>query len=70
MINYKLKPTNTNIIAILIIAIALIVLFPFVFIWALNTLAPSLAIPYTLDTWFAAFLIKAFFDYNVSNKKD
>jgi multidrug efflux pump subunit AcrB len=70
MINYKLKPTATNIIALVIIAIALVILFPFVFIWALNTLFPALAIPYTLDTWFAAFLIKAFFDYNVSTKKD
>ena len=45
----------------LIIAIALIILVivfgPIAGIWSLNTLFPVLAIPYTLETWCAFFLL-------------
>lgn len=45
----------------LIIAIALILLVivfgPIAGIWSLNTLFPVLAIPYTLETWCAFFLL-------------
>lgn len=45
--------------AIVIIAlfVALVVLGPFLLIWALNTLVPTLAIPFTFTTWLAAFVI-------------
>jgi hypothetical protein len=32
---------------------------PFVTIWCLNTLFPALAIPYTLETYFAALFLNA-----------
>jgi len=45
----------------LIIGVSLIivavVLGPVVGIWSLNTLFPVLAIPYTLETWLAFFLL-------------
>jgi len=30
---------------------------PLLIIWSLNTLFPSLAIPYTIETWAAAFIL-------------
>jgi hypothetical protein len=45
---------------------------PIATIWGLNTLFPSLAIPYTIETWLAAFIVPAAFKANVTlnNKKD
>ena len=42
------------------IVIALAILFPILVIWALNTLFPVLAIPYTLETWAAIVLLQIF----------
>jgi hypothetical protein len=53
---------------ILIIAI-LVIIGPFLSIWALNTLFPVLAIPYTFETWAAIILIKGLLTVSV-NKKD
>lgn len=55
----KLKPTGLNIILILVLAVLIVVGAPIALIWALNTLFPVLAIPYTLETWLAAFIIPA-----------
>ena len=41
----------------LILGIALIVIGPLLGIWALNTLFPVLAIPYTWQTWLAFALL-------------
>jgi hypothetical protein len=53
-----------------IIIIALAVLLPILYIWALNTLFPLLAIPYSLETWSAAVLLHIFFSKTVELKKD
>ncbi len=53
-----------------IIIIALAVLLPILYIWALNTLFPVLAIPYSLETWSAAVLLHIFFSKSVEIKKD
>lgn len=37
----------------------LVVVGPIALIWALNTLFPVLAIPFTLETWLAAFVVSA-----------
>lgn len=55
----KLKPTGTNVAIILILAVFILIGAPLALIWALNTLFPVLAIPYTLETWLAAFIIPA-----------
>ena len=42
----------------------------FITIWALNTLFPVLAIPYTIETYFAVIAMSVFFHANISYKKD
>lgn len=41
----------------IILVILAIIFGPFVFIWALNALIPTLGIVFTWKTWFAALLI-------------
>lgn len=57
----------------LILAIAFIILViaigPLATIWAVNTLFPAVAIPYTLETWFAVVILGAFIRSKVSLKK-
>jgi hypothetical protein len=50
------------------LVILLILIGPLATIWALNTLFPVLAIPYTFDTWVAVVLVGAFLRANVSVK--
>jgi ribosomal protein RSM22 (predicted rRNA methylase) len=50
--------------------VLLVAIGPLATIWALNTLFPSLAIAYTLETWFAVVIVGAFLRANVSIKKD
>ena len=56
------------IIVLLILFLALV--GPFITIWALNTLFPVLAIPYTVETYFAVIAMSVFFHANISYKKD
>jgi len=42
---------------LIILLFVVVLLGPIVTIWALNTLFPVLAIPYTLETWFATVII-------------
>lgn len=60
-----LKPTAGNISIMLVLAALIIFVFPFAGIWALNTLFPVLEIPYTFETWLAAFIIPALFKTNI-----
>ena len=57
----------------LIMAIAfllfMIVIGPFLTIWAVNTLFPIAAIPYTWETWVAVILVGAFIRAKVSVTK-
>jgi hypothetical protein len=49
---------------------AIFVFGPILTIWSLNTLFPILAIPYTLETWFATFVLFAGVSgLRLSNKK-
>jgi uncharacterized membrane-anchored protein len=48
--------------------IALIVLGPLFTIWALNTLFPALAIPYTFETWLAAIIVGGVFKTTITKK--
>lgn len=45
----------------LVLIVFVIAVGPLLSIWALNTLFPVLAIPYTLDTWAAMALIGGVF---------
>ena len=57
----------------LLLALALIVVViaigPLLTIWALNTLFPVVAIPYSIETWFATVVLGAFLRAKVNVKK-
>lgn len=57
-----------KVIILILIIIGAVVLMPFLTIWALNTLFPVLAIPYTLETWAAVVLLGGALRANVSVK--
>jgi hypothetical protein len=42
---------------VLILVIAVVIFGPLLTIWSLNTLFPVLAIPYSIETWFATVII-------------
>lgn len=69
MVNVNLKPTAANIGFILGLALVVVIAMPLAFIWALNTLFPVLAIPYTVETWLAAFIIPAAFKTELKGSK-
>lgn len=50
-------------VLLLLLILALILLGPLLLIWALNTLFPVLNIPFTVETWLAAFIISATISY-------
>lgn len=66
---FKVKPTTGGILFLLSFAALIIIGGPLAMIWAVNTLFPSVAIPYTLETWLAAFIIPAVFKSNVTVNK-
>jgi hypothetical protein len=47
----------------------LVAIGPILTIWALNTLFPVLAIPFTIETWASVVLLGAFLKGSVSYKK-
>jgi hypothetical protein len=53
----------------LLVVVALVVLGPLATIWSLNMLFPTLAIPYSLETWAAIVILASFFKTNVGNSK-
>lgn len=57
-------------IVFIALAIALIILGPFATIWAMNTLFPALAIPYTFWTWLAVVIVGSVVKSNVTVKRD
>lgn len=59
-----------GLVLMLILVAGLIALGPLALIWALNTLFPVLAIPYTFWTWLAALVLGATVGPNVKVKKD
>lgn len=63
-----MKETVSVVLAVLFLA-TLIVIGPLLFIWALNTLFPVLAIEYNIATWAAAFIISATLTSKVNTKK-
>ena len=51
----------TKVFFLLAFALFMVFIGPIATIWSLNTLFPVLAIPYTIETWAAAFIIPAAF---------
>ena len=52
----------------LVLIVIVIIAGPLLSIWALNTLFPALAIPYTLETWAAMALVGGLFRSSFSTK--
>lgn len=50
--------------------VVLLAIGPILTIWAMNTLFPSLAIPYTFSTWAAVIFLGAAIRANVSTTRD
>ena len=61
---------NFNVLVAVVIVVLIIVFGPIATIWALNTLFPTLAIPYTFETWCAAVVLGSVIQgTNFSSKK-
>jgi hypothetical protein len=56
----KLILQTFGVFGLVLFVVALIVFGPFATIWSVNTLFPSLAIPYSFDTWLAVVLLGMF----------
>ena len=56
------------IIGIILVALFMVIVGPLALIWGLNTLFPVLNIPFTIETWLAAFIIPASFKSEISFK--
>lgn len=66
----KMPFTTGGILFMLVLGALIFIGGPIATIWALNTLFPSLAIPFTIETWLAAFIIPAAFKSNITFNKD
>lgn len=55
--------------ALVIFVILVIIFAPLAYIWALNTLFPSLNIAYSVESWLAICLAHSFFHQTISVKK-
>lgn len=60
---------NITIVGLIVFIIAVIIAGPLISIWALNTLFPALAIPYTFWTWLAALCLAGAIKSNVTVNK-
>ena len=58
-----------GVVAVIALIVFLIAIGPLAIIWALNTLFPVLAIPYTGWTWLAALILAAVVGPTVKTKK-
>lgn len=56
----------TKLVLLIAFIIFMVVIGPIATIWALNTLFPVLAIPYSFETWVAALIIGGLFKTSVS----
>lgn len=60
--------TNLKIAFYCLLILVLLVVGPLITIWALNTLFPVLAIPYTFWTWLAMLVLNSALIYNRTSK--
>ena len=56
----------TKLVVVIAIVLFVVIIGPIATIWALNTLFPVLAIPYTFETWVAALIIGGLFKTTVN----
>lgn len=58
-----------GIVGVVLLIVVLIVAGPLLILWALNTLFPVLAIPYTVWTWLAALILGSALSPTIRVKK-
>lgn len=58
-----------KVILVVAFIVAVVAIGPLLTIWALNTLFPVLAIPFSLSTWAAVVLLGSFLNAKFSVKK-
>ena len=58
-----------GVIGIVALIVVLIIAGPLLILWALNTLFPVLAIPYTIWTWLAALILGSALSPTIRVKK-
>lgn len=63
-------PKVAGALTVLTLIIMLIAVGPILTIWSLNTIFPSLAIPYTFSTWAAVVFLGAALRANISSKDE
>lgn len=56
-------------IGIVLLVVLLVIAGPLLILWALNTLFPVLAIPYTVWTWLAALIVGSALSPTIRVKK-
>ena len=61
---------GTSIASLLALVLLFVVLGPLFTIWSLNTLFPTLAIPYNVETWCAVILLAGMIRSNVTVRKE
>lgn len=66
-IGYRMK--LLALLGLIALIVFLVIIGPVLTIWALNTLFPVVAIPYTIETWFAVVVVGALFKTNLTYKK-
>ena len=63
-----MKIRNEYLWLVLVVVVIVLIVGPLASIWALNTLFPVLAIPYTIQTWAAMLLVGGMFSGSFSRK--
>lgn len=58
-----------TILGSIVVILAVIILGPIATIWALNTLFPVVAIPYSFSTWLAALILGGIFSKTIKTSK-
>ncbi len=58
-----------KIVGLVLLIVVIIAIGPLLTIWALNTLFPVLAIPYTFWTWLAVIFLGVFIRSDINIKK-
>jgi len=53
----------------ILLIVFLVIFGPLAYIWALNTLFPSLNISYSVETWLAMVMVHLFFHQTITVKK-
>ena len=64
-----IKGGTAAVLGFAVLVLALVILGPLITIWAMNTLFPVLAIPYTFWTWLAVIILFSAVRTNVSYKR-